>query len=326
MNAKNTLKAGLSEMLADSPTDDEVSCMETTLQFTYLPVTEIKCRVCHYSLLPSFEVASYSLSRCSACSFLQVNERPNNDNLQQLYSGDYFSMTKYGAGFVQRRENLRRLNLLRKYVPANEGTLLEVGCGTCEFLSVAQKEYDVWGCDFSKYAIEKAEDKFPSLKGRIWAESLEDDSGTSETFGAVVAWDVIEHLWDVRKVAERLLRMVRPGGYLILSTPDTRSLTAKLFRKHWAFLTVPEHLSLFSIQSMTQLFSKECGAEIVYSSSFGKWVSLGFLFYKIGRILPINFRGLIRILSTIGLEHFPLYVPTSDVLYVVIRRTENREE
>ena len=60
-------------------------------------------------------------------------------------------------------------------------------------------------------------------------------------------FDTIEHIWNPREVITRLLDNIKPNGYLILSTPDAGSLTAKLLGKRWAFMTPPEHLSFSPI-------------------------------------------------------------------------------
>ena len=37
---------------------------------------------------------------------------------------------------------------------------------------------------------------------------------------AVVMWEVLEHVWDVRSYLERVRGALRPGGVLLLSTPN----------------------------------------------------------------------------------------------------------
>jgi 2-polyprenyl-3-methyl-5-hydroxy-6-metoxy-1,4-benzoquinol methylase len=56
------------------------------------------------------------------------------------------------------------------------------------------------------------------------------------SFDAVIAAEVIEHLENPREVAREWYRILKPGGTLLLSTPNNesiRSLVALLFRGHY---------------------------------------------------------------------------------------------
>lgn len=282
--------------------------------------TEPQCRVCHGQTRSYLRVAGCSLSRCHNCDFLQVNEKPTEASLEALYRDTYFSKDKYAASFSQRHENNRRLDLLRRFAPPSQGPVLEAGCGTGEFVSFAKRTYDIWGCDYSSFAVEKAREANPELGDKLWSTSLEDPTLPSEKFSAVVMWDVIEHLWDVRTIARKLMEAVVPGGHMILSTPDAGSLSSRLLKKHWAFLTVPEHLSFFSKPTAQRLFVRDLGGTIRYARSAGKWVNLGFLAYKFGRSFPGKTTQILQKISSGWMARFPVYVPTGDILYLVVKK------
>jgi SAM-dependent methyltransferase len=42
----------------------------------------------------------------------------------------------------------------------------------------------------------------------------------SRSADAVVMWEVIEHVWDVRGYCERIRAALKPGGVFLLSTPN----------------------------------------------------------------------------------------------------------
>lgn len=69
------------------------------------------------------------------------------------------------------------------------------------------------------------------------------------TYDLIVAAEVIEHLENPRFLAREWFRLLRPGGALVVSTPNNeswRSLVSLLFRGHYAAFTgrsYPAHIS-----------------------------------------------------------------------------------
>ena len=55
-------------------------------------------------------------------------------------------------------------------------------------------------------------------------------------FDAVTCWDTIEHLADPLMALMQLRNVIKPNGYLFLSTPDISSFIAKLLGERWYYL------------------------------------------------------------------------------------------
>jgi len=270
-----------------------------------------------------FEVAGCSLERCSCCSFAQVADEPSEETLAALYSGAYFEKGKYGDEDNQRRENQRRLKLLAKLGLPRGARVLDAGCATGDFLSAA-RSYEMWGVDVSEEAVAVAKEHNPEIAERISAQALEELPFEEESFDAIVLWDVIEHLWDPRSTCERLAHLVRPGGFLVLSTPDIGAVTARLMGRRWAFMTPPEHLGFFSPRSFDWLLERELGLEIVSSFAAGKWVNVGFLSYKLQRVFSeLVPTQLVRALQESPLSRMPVYVPTHDIRYIAAQKPKD---
>jgi 2-polyprenyl-3-methyl-5-hydroxy-6-metoxy-1,4-benzoquinol methylase len=282
------------------------------------------CRLCSSTQLGfHFGVGASQLDRCGACGFVQVRERPSAEQLRVLYSAGYFRRGKYDEEFAQQKESERRLGLLaRASVPAG-GRVLDAGCATGDFVAAAGQRYEMWGLDVSSYATELARARNPSASSRIFTGFIEEQRFEPAFFDAIVMWDVIEHIWDPRAVLRSLVKHLRPGGTLILSTPDIGAWTARLMRRRWAFMTPPEHLGFFSPRSLRFLLQQDLGLEITFSRASGKWTNLGFAMYKLGRVFP----GLVpaRVLGPLQQSAWgaaALYVPTADIRYVAARRPE----
>jgi len=284
---------------------------------------QASCRICASSALRfHFEAQGSLLDRCSECGFVQVRERPSSEQLRALYGAGYFERGKYDDGVAQQRENQRRLQLLAGAGLAPGARVLDAGCATGDFVEVGSSRYEMWGLDVSAHATDIARRRMPELASRIFTGFIEDQPFEPSFFDAIVMWDVIEHIWDPRGVLARLVTHLRLGGSLILSTPDIGALTARIMRRRWAFMTPPEHLGFFNAASMRSLLERDLGLETTSSESSGKWTTVGFLMYKLGRVFP----GIVpaRLLQSVresALGSAAVYVPTSDIRYVAARKS-----
>jgi 2-polyprenyl-3-methyl-5-hydroxy-6-metoxy-1,4-benzoquinol methylase len=281
-----------------------------------------RCRICSATgLRPHFTVRCSALDRCKFCGFIQVREQPSSEELRTLYSDGYFQRGKYGDDFAQRKEGERRLDWLARGGVAPGGRVLDAGCATGEFLALAGARYEMWGLDVSPYATEIARANNPGCAARIFTGFVEEQRFEPASFDAIVMWDVIEHVWDPKTVLQRLLVHLRPGGALLISTPDIGAPTARLLGRRWAFMTPPEHLGFFSRRSLRVLLSRELGLRISGSAASGKWANIGFIAHKLGRVFPdvIPPRLTERVQNS-ALSARAIYVPTADVRYVLAHK------
>ncbi len=109
--------------------------------------------------------------------------------------------------------------------------VLDFGCGTGYGTAMLAPHCDeIVGIDISNDAISYARDhhSLPNLRfdtiGPIEKSPLPFES---ESFDAVVSFQVIEHVPDVQAYLSEIRRVLRPGGCLVLATPDR---TTRLFR------------------------------------------------------------------------------------------------
>jgi ubiquinone/menaquinone biosynthesis C-methylase UbiE len=127
--------------------------------------------------------------------------------------------------FVGRRRLVMRL--LRTYGNPCTGWLLDAGCGTGALLSELHQQEPgshLVGLDVEPRALRYARQRgeFALVQARLEALPFR-----SDTFHAITALDVLEHLPDDRPALRELRRVLKPDGVLILTVPAYRFLWSK---------------------------------------------------------------------------------------------------
>lgn len=129
--------------------------------------------------------------------------------------------------------------------------ILEVGCGQGHFLVRMQNLYNCQGVEFNPQAIQ-------DCKANGLNVSSKDLNAIDACFDVVAAFEVLEHLSNPRDFIDQALRVLKPGGYLLLAVPDPDSYFAEAER---VLLDMPPHhvlsLSKKTFKSLEKLFPLE---------------------------------------------------------------------
>lgn len=181
--------------------------------------------------------------------------------LQILYKASIIS-----GGLSRQWEDLENMHLNG----APPGRLLDVGCGSGEFLHKMKKVgWIVEGLDFDEDAILKAINTYgvDARTGR-----LEDMAYEAEVFDAITMSHVIEHIFDTAGLLSEIRRILKPGGRLIAVTPNIDSWGHKRFRQHWRGLEPPRHVRLFNLRALANAATEAGYRHVrVYSTAAGSW-------------------------------------------------------
>lgn len=102
-------------------------------------------------------------------------------------------------------------------------TLLDVGCGTGKNLEAFSRLLKTFGTDMSKEALRFCKKR--GLKNLALGDG-ETLPYKKNTFTIVTALDVVEHT-DDRQILAEIYRVLKPGGYLIVTVPAFQFLWSK---------------------------------------------------------------------------------------------------
>lgn len=141
----------------------------------------------------------------------------------------YFAEFKKKMKWYKRRYNLNIQGFIDKWIFKLSGgsRILDAGCGDGFVSKFYFDNYEVYGIDIEKEAIDYCTKTYPKgryLLGDIYNLGFEDNF-----FDAIIFSQVIEHLYEPEKVLKELYRILKPGGIILITTPNYNS-------KLWIFI------------------------------------------------------------------------------------------
>jgi hypothetical protein len=189
--------------------------------------------------------------RCPQCELLFRHPLPASGELSKLY----------GRGWADPEQNLREtggtdLLLARLFaakLAASLGLrdfsgmrLLEFGAGRGAMLQVLQD------LGAETVAVEPFGHEYLRRKGFEVFSDLK-SLPQNQRFDGVITLDTIEHLAEPWVEAGQLQMLLKPGGWLFVSTPNARGLNARISRDQWREAHKPGHIVLFTPESLRRI-------------------------------------------------------------------------
>jgi 2-polyprenyl-3-methyl-5-hydroxy-6-metoxy-1,4-benzoquinol methylase len=219
----------------------------------------VPCNLCGSSVLKPLWIAARSrrqVVRCAGCRLVFYNPQPSSEQLRRLYDHGYFDR-EFAPPTAGEQTALAHRRLVRIERDVNRGRLLDVGCGVGRFLAAAAaRGWDAVGIDGAEAAVRAASALgVPVLHGDLSSV----DAAGHRPFDVVTMWDVIEHLSDPVGDLRRARAWLRPGGLLVVQSPNGNGVPFAWLGRRWEQF-VEAHLYYFSPPTLRRAL-REAGFE-----------------------------------------------------------------
>ena len=265
----------------------------------------VTCPTCHgqtWSRL--YHRQGWTFVRCATCALVRLDPIPTDGQLAVHYGARFESGNYEPAKAAERLPTLR--GVFAEFASQEPGRIFDVGCFDGGLLDIASEaKWETWGLDFQGPAVDIARTKHP---GHIAVGSLETYEPPRRDFDVVTGVGVIEHLRQPDAFARFAANSLRPGGLLVVQTPDRGSWPARLLGRYWPPIAPPEHIWYFNRANLIRLLT-EAGFEGFRVRSHWKRLRIGYAYEQLGVFGP-ELQRLVRPVQKMPRlldRHLPMY-------------------
>lgn len=208
---------------------------------------------------------TWTIRQCGRCGLEQTHPVPSVTELKSLYETHYNFPTlsrDSARAYATRRERflmspLYQLMLavdgdISFHAERGSGRLLDIGCNEGRGLTLYRRNgFAPEGLELNSHAAAAAR-----ARGFVVHEANLHDFKPAEPYDRAVLSNVLEHALDPREMLEDVHRILKPGGEVWISLPNSRSWLRKLLGRSWINWHVPFHVTHFSADRLRGLLAE----------------------------------------------------------------------
>lgn len=179
--------------------------------------------------------------------------------LKKYYSAeehkDVYEETAYDLFLDQfHKARVRVLASVFKLYFRDIDNVVDVGSGTSMFRHISDEwPYEITCCDLDEPALRKIGEESPHFK-RVISDATDLPFPDGE-FDALYAGEIMEHVIDPGGAVREWKRVVRPGGLMIVTTPNAGRLLNRVNRERE--VVNPEHINEMTYREIWKLLENE---------------------------------------------------------------------
>ncbi|WP_083567616.1 class I SAM-dependent methyltransferase [Hyphomicrobium sp. CS1GBMeth3] len=242
------------------------------------------CEVCLRSgttLVKKYTRGPWPVVACSACGFVYLGRVPDYEDLSVTLAWE-----KQHAEEKERRKKtnkLARFDALTRFrlklgklvdrarhkrAVVMSDRVLEIGCGGGTRIPPGPTPY---GIEISKGLYERARPIFGARGGTVYHEPATTgiERFPESFFDSIIMRSYLEHEAQPRLILERAFARLKPGGKIVLRSPNYNSINRHIMGSEWCGFRFPDHVNYFTPRSLGAL-----ARSIGYEFRWKNWMSL----------------------------------------------------
>ncbi len=207
----------------------------------------------------SFRKEGFNFVTCDACELLYVNPVLSETALATWYataeSQKWFEQQALARSMDTRLRAIfePRLEQIERWHPSR-GRLLDIGCSRGFFMALAsEKGWETYGVEIDPALARESAER---SGGYTWSGRCEDVDIPETIFDVVTLWEVIEHVIEPSQLIAKLQRVLKPGGSLVLTTPNFDGIEFEAVGRLHDNIEAPAHINYFSPATLTPLLER----------------------------------------------------------------------
>ena len=236
----------------------------------------IRCPACNSDLQTEvFAKMGFAYVECGDCETLFVNPRPSYVSLMELYedspSTKYWVEEFFRPMIEARREKIfrpRAAYVAARFPELAKSRVADIGAGYGLFLEELREKWP----EVNALAIEPSADMAAILREKkipVREEMLEGVGAQEGGFALLTAFELFEHLHDPEAFLHQVHSLLKPGGYLYLTTLNGLGFDIQLLWSRSKSVSPPHHLNFLNPGSMNILL-RRVGFEVLEISTPGE--------------------------------------------------------
>jgi SAM-dependent methyltransferase len=217
----------------------------------------------------------FTLYECDGCGHMHIPTHFQPDDLRRLYT-DYYPRGNFDLdSFRPEQERRGFLSWLNgdqasafRRVP-RDVRVLDIGCGIGATLAYHKAR----GCEAVGMEADENVQPIAQRYGLDIRRGVFDGSQFEAGYFDYVTLDqVAEHVTDPGALMRGIARVLKRGGKAVITTPNSRSLGARLFGRKWLNWHTPYHIQFYNRRSL-RLLAQAAGLKLVSvkTSTASEW-------------------------------------------------------
>ena len=267
---------------------------------------ETRCPLCgSHASIRHFAIDGVDIVRCHNCALVYSN--PGLWQPLQEYGADYFHSDQYRGGYqhydaeaISHEQTFSRRLIDAQRRLGTVGTLLDLGCAFGHLGQVAQGlGWQAFSTDISIYAASRAHQENGQA---VFVSDVSRPCTRYGRFDLLCLYDVIEHLPDPVATLRQLRPLLKPSGVIHISTPDVKSLSARLMGRSWYHYKPREHICYFSCRTLHDALTR-AGFEVLDMGSLPSYMTVQDILMRLRFYSRLGVDTLLRCCRWLGLHH-----------------------